>query len=70
MKAQNNSKIVLDIDNELSFDPKNIADHSNNFFLNNASNKSYHQHQILSPLTQRFLENIITIKMYCQIALC
>ena len=32
MKAQNNSKIVLDIDNELSFDPKNIADHSNNFF--------------------------------------
>ena len=37
-KSKNNSKIVMDIDNSPSFEPKNIADHINKYFLNIASN--------------------------------
>ena len=37
-KSKNNSKIVMDIDNRTSFEPKNIADHINKYFLNIASN--------------------------------
>ena len=36
-KSKNNSKIVLDIENESCFEPKKIANHMNTYFLNVAS---------------------------------
>ena len=65
-KSKNNSKIVMDIDNRTSFEPKNIADHINKYFLNIASNLV----NMLPPasniflLIQIILKIIITIKMY------
>ena len=37
-KPMGNSKIVLDINNESCYEPKNISDHINGYFLNIASN--------------------------------
>ena len=37
-KPMGNSKIVLDINNESCYEPKNISEHINSYFLNIASN--------------------------------